>query len=1473
MAHLGSATGYGPQAISIKSFDGNGDFDKLQKDLQNASVFSDISSMDPKCQQALVEYEKQIAQLRLGDNTAKNTAELAYLENKRTNLLRDDQAFYRLIQNSVKARAKDIANQEETTTFVLNKKTNMPGAKAYQNLVNEYAAKPKNMVDKYAEKQQVLHHFTTPNLSSPQIDVLLITIAEEHISKYKYDEHTANDFYIEAVVAFVQNLPKDEIFLAVHVKMRKDLEKGKAEAKQYFKEMATSVQEQFKAIQDIQKIESASKATIAPKLHRKKVEAKKDEQVCRKFKHNLPCVYDPCPYKHDKHVKSTERIEQKPLAVKAKAKAKANVAVVSVVASASNIKSNDLYVCSYSLQQVASQQMCLDTGATATMSSDKNLFTHLTAYKTQIRVANKQIIHSTHKGTFNLRVALTNGKEIQLLFPDSLYVPSLSGTLISDQSILKLHFTITLDENGLFMKRDKEHIKLIRLSNGIITFPTTSQALISNVQASLPSPKVNSTTASQTNVPTPAPRKSTTIIDVPAVPVVTAPTSQVPINVPVPNVPTSNAIACITRKTLSLPELHVYHARFGHISIDSTIAILRSQNFSISDTLRNSFFCIDCAKSKSHALPPHSIGTDTLRSASSLQSSVIHTDVAGPITPLSTSGLRYVMSFRHEATNFFWTISIANLNQAVHAVNQYIIAMKNDILAVPIVEGKTILHSDSATIYIGKEMKEALAKQGIATSASTPYHPTANSIAERGFRTVFDLAKANMEQAAKLSEYITTESWPHAIEFSTLIMNLTNLSQGTSEKSAFEMILHKSPTTILLNILPFGCPVVVKIEKARTKFDPKGAVHIVLGYSLTSQSHKLWNPATDRITYSVNVQPDLSSFYIQVHRPPLTSSADYESSSIFDFKEPTLSSISEVNEDLSASPAAPAAPAAAPAALLKPPKCDLLDDFSDDESEIFNSAVSTPTHHAFNAAPTSLSKALNGIEAGEWRTAVNKECKSMISNEVWVEVKDTGQERIPSFLLLRRKADGSAKARIVAGGHKEKPGVHFDPNNISSSVLKSTSFKIIFCKGIELGLQIWHIDVITAFLNSKAKHVIFMTLPIQLADFGVPRLVKLLKGLYGTHDASRLWWDLLHHVLVVKLKFIQSTSDPCLYYHSIKIIILGVYVDDCPFVASRSDYEWLCTNLELDFKITTKGPMTQGLGIDVHQTIENGMLTSVTLSQESFITELLTQYGFLLSKPVYTPAIPNTFLVPDMSDYETHNDCKESTLSLKNFSSLVGSLLWLNLQTRPDISQATTQLTRSVSNPCPSHITAAKHLLRYLNGTRNLGITYSKSGNSTPQIYSDATWASDPHTQRSVNAYVVLLYGAAISWHCGTQKSVSLSTTESEYFALSETVKEAVYIKHALLQLNFASIKHWQKEPMVIFEDNQAVIKIIVGDIKHKHQKHILVRLAYVREQFQSNTIIPVYVPSADNIADVLTKNLPRDTFTRFQRLLLGILN
>ena len=179
MASSGIATGYGPQA-SIKSFDGTGDFQRLQQDLQHASVFSnDVSSMDPKCQAILEEIEHEITRLRLKDkDTAKHTAEIAYMENKRKEILKEDQAFYRMLTSSIKGRAKDIACPH-ATAFVLNEKANLPGAQAYQNLFNEYAEKPQNMVDKYAEKQAVLSHFITPNLSSPQIHVHLITIESQ----------------------------------------------------------------------------------------------------------------------------------------------------------------------------------------------------------------------------------------------------------------------------------------------------------------------------------------------------------------------------------------------------------------------------------------------------------------------------------------------------------------------------------------------------------------------------------------------------------------------------------------------------------------------------------------------------------------------------------------------------------------------------------------------------------------------------------------------------------------------------------------------------------------------------------------------------------------------------------------------------------------------------------------------------------------------------------------------------------------------------------------------------------------------------------------------------------------------------------------------------------------------------------------------------------------------------------------------
>ena len=509
MASSVGPIGYGlPRPNSVTPFSGNPsqDFDKFREQIQQSTYFSYFNLLNPDAQPTLDKLLQEATTLHARNDkeeTAKNTASITHRETKAKNMLQEDAILFNLLSTSVKGEAKDIMLKAKA--FVLNDKPQLHGSEAFQNLVKEYGKKKQCVADKFSAKQEVLSHFITPNLLSSQLDVHLMTLAEEHILKFTYDAPTANDFYIEALVTLVTHLPSNPTFLEVHLKMRKELTPNHPRAKEYFTATAKDIQEKFKTLQDIQKVESASKATsFVKKVER--ADGGKQEN-CHNFEQGRPCAKNPCPYKHPKLIKG-KGTDKTPKTVIVKGK----TAVVEESVASSQIKQIS-YVCSLSSQAMSSQNICLDTGATATMSSDKKSFTNLKAYKAPIRVANSQIIYSSFKGNFNLNVALNTGKEIKLLFPESLYVPTLSGTLISDQSLTKLHFKIILDEHGMIMKRNNEQVDLLRLPNGVITFPTTNTALISNVQQQPSLPKVNTLSTSQTTVP--APRKSITTVPVP----------------------------------------------------------------------------------------------------------------------------------------------------------------------------------------------------------------------------------------------------------------------------------------------------------------------------------------------------------------------------------------------------------------------------------------------------------------------------------------------------------------------------------------------------------------------------------------------------------------------------------------------------------------------------------------------------------------------------------------------------------------------------------------------------------------------------------------------------------------------------------------------------------------------------------------------------------------------------------------------
>ena len=149
---------------------------------------------------------------------------------------------------------------------------------------------------------------------------------------------------------------------------------------------------------------------------------------------------------------------------------------------------------------------------------------------------------------------------------------------------------------------------------------------------------------------------------------------------------------------------------------------------------------------------------------------------------------------------------------------------------------------------------------------------------------------------------------------------------------------------------------------------------------------------------------------------------------------------------------------------------------------------------------------------------------------------------------------------------------------------------------------------------------------------------------------------------------------------------------------------------------------------------------------------------------------------------------------------------------------------------------------------------------------SDATWANVPISARSVSGYCFFMSGAAISWKCKVQATVAQSTAEAEFHALDEAAREAVYLRNLLEEIGLRMDK-----PLVLYEDNQPTIALAYNPVTTSRTKHVAVRFNYVREKIGDGTLEIVYCPTADMVADALTKCLGGDSFAKHCKSLLGI--
>eukprot|EP00698_Gefionella_okellyi_P023873 TRINITY_DN8277_c0_g3_i1.p1 TRINITY_DN8277_c0_g3~~TRINITY_DN8277_c0_g3_i1.p1 ORF type:complete len:323 (-),score=75.21 TRINITY_DN8277_c0_g3_i1:280-1146(-) len=271
----------------------------------------------------------------------------------------------------------------------------------------------------------------------------------------------------------------------------------------------------------------------------------------------------------------------------------------------------------------------------------------------------------------------------------------------------------------------------------------------------------------------------------------------------------------------------------------------------------------------------------------------------------------------------------------------------------------------------------------------------------------------------------------------------------------------------------------------------------------------------------------------------------------------------------------------------------------------------------------------------------------------------------------------------------------------------------------------------------------------------------LKKSLYGLKQSPRKWNEKLHDVLV-SLGFRQSVGDPAVYTTQKAAMIVAVYVDDLTIVGSASDVTAFKQKISTHFDMTDLGQINWLLGVNI---VRKG--NTFYLSQAAYVNVILERMDMLNCRAVKTPLALGAKL--SFSDDAPLLEANEHAL----YREAVGGLVYLVSCTRPDLAFAMSALSQHVAKPQQHHLTALKHVLRYLKGSADRSLIIR--GNTTPLTgYVDADFANDEATRRSVSGYVFLFGDSAIAWKSRIQRTVALSTTEAEYMAVTEAVKEAL---------------------------------------------------------------------------------------------------
>ena len=507
--------------------------------------------------------------------------------------------------------------------------------------------------------------------------------------------------------------------------------------------------------------------------------------------------------------------------------------------------------------------------------------------------------------------------------------------------------------------------------------------------------------------------------------------------------------------------------------------------------------------------------------------------------------------------------------------------------------------------------------------------------------------------------------------------------------------------------------------------------------------------------------------------------------------------------------------------------------------------------------PQQYRDAMATPEAEKWKIAMDEEMRCLEEHGVY-KLVDLPEGRQPIqcrwVFILKRDTDNRPKryrARLVAKGFSQIQGI--DYNETFAPVARHDTLRLLLALAATFDFEVHGIDIKSAYLHGELEEEIYMVQPEGFVKEGQESKVwRLLKALYGLKQGGRQWYNRFRRSMK-NWGFSEYLAGDIAIFSKLQnngnLTIVLVYVDDMSIFASTIDLvNEFKKQVGTEYKFTDMGELSHFLGLRITR---NRKEKKIAIDQQHYIHRIIGRFKLQDAHPKKTPLSSSTKLTASTED----------TIDIDRkhrYQSMIGSLMYAMLGSRPDICFAVNKLSQYGSNPDEQHLRAAIRVFEYLKQTENYRLIYNGNEGSDLFGYSDSDWASDIDTRRSTTGYIFKTDSGTISWASSKQRTVALSSVEAEYMALTESAKQAMWTLQILENLKFDV-----DLPFSIYSDSEGARAISENNVFHKRTKHIEIRYHFIREKIQNKTIQVKEVQSSNNVADIFTKALPESTHMR----------